>query len=200
MPVEKAKSAPSSSKSPSSTPVKAKDDRTSISESERSSGSSAAGLSYTTPDQEKKLRSYSLDNTTAGNNMASKNDREALERQIREQRLEFDERDIAEATAQSARISRIGGGNSSSIRFANRSRTADGSNPTVSYFRTGILGGQTADMAGSRESNSTRTSPNARNMQFVSSLEGLLQSHGNTRITSIEQLEDIMLMEVIRIL
>jgi hypothetical protein len=87
--------------------------------STRSSGSAPSTLVYTTPEQERKLRSYSLDATTSltstsgggsttapstggsGAPVARKADREALERQIREQRLQFDDRDLAEASARS---------------------------------------------------------------------------------------------------
>jgi len=208
LPLEKkSASAPTSSKT--ATPAKAKDDRTSsISEGDRSSGASAAALSYTTPEQEKKLRSYSLDETTPSNGthsaMASKNDREALERQIREQRLQFDERDLAEATARSARSSnlRTNSAGASYLRY-NSSRTrygATGGPETSSgmgvYFRTGSVSSRSAEAAGGEGAAAERTSPTNGNLRFVSSLEGLLQNHGNTRITSIEQLEDIMLMEV----
>lgn len=207
---------------PTSTPdnnPKSADDRSISlnSETERSSGGSTKALSYTTPEQEKKLRSYSLDDTTpsdskgSGSNThtASKNDREALERQIREQRLQFDERDLAEATARSARSSR-GTQQSGALYFrqAVRSRYGMASSSTGSPFgaysssrladpeRTaGNDGAQTASTNGV-DRTATTGSRNAGNMQFVSSLEGLLQTHGSTRITSIQQLEDMMLMEV----
>lgn len=191
LPLEKkSASAPTSSKT--ATPAKTNDARTSsISEGDRSSGASAAALSYTTPEQEKKLRSYSLDETTPTNGthsaMASKNDREALERQIREQRLHFDDRDLAEATARSARSSnlRANSAGASYLRYGNRTRYgASGAEAAAGFGNAGAAGAE-------------RTSPTNGNLRFVSSLEGMLQNHGNTRITSIEQLEDIMLMEVL---
>uniref|UniRef100_A0A7S3H4M4 RING-type domain-containing protein n=1 Tax=Spumella elongata TaxID=89044 RepID=A0A7S3H4M4_9STRA len=224
LPVEKKKS-PSTPGNNNSTlnSTKDTDDRRSsiASETDRSSGGSTKALSYTTPEQEKKLRSYSLDDTTPSNgkgpngsngHTASKNDREALERQIREQRLQFDERDLAEATARSARSNRSASqGSAMYFRQAVRSRYGTAPNSTGSPFgaylssrsvdeRTTGSDSATANSPGilDRTANSANRS-NTGNIQFMSSLEGLLQTHGSTRITSIEQLEDIMLMEAIRL-
>lgn len=185
--------------------VSTKDRSSSVSESDRSSGSSQSqqvNLSYTTPEQEKKLRSLSVDNTS---NVSSRNDRETLERQIREQRLQFDERDLAEA--QRSGVRGRGG-------YHNSAGAAAGS-PFLRHARLGRYGlpeeatspgGRTGSGAGllrspgssSRAGAAGSTIDNATN-SFVSSIENLLQSQssgGATRITSIQQLEDIMLMEV----
>ena len=219
VPVEKKKSPSTPGNSTLNSTKDADDRRSSIaSETDRSSGGSTKALSYTTPEQEKKLRSYSLDDTTPSNgkgpngsnsHTASKNDREALERQIREQRLQFDERDLAEATARSARSNRSASqGSAMYFRQAVRSRYGTAPNSTGSPFgaylssrsvdeRTTGSDSATANSPGipDRTANSANRS-NTGNIQFMSSLEGLLQTHGSTRITSIEQLEDIMLMEV----
>ena len=216
VPVEKKKS-PSTPGNNNTTlnSTKDTDDRRSsiASETDRSSGGSTKALSYTTPEQEKKLRSYSLDDTTPSNgkgpngsngHTASKNDREALERQIREQRLQFDERDLAEATARSARSNRSASqGSAMYFRQAVRSRYGTAPNPTGSPFGA-YLSSRSVDERATGSANSpgnpdrttNSTNRNTGNIQFMSSLEGLLQTHGSTRITSIEQLEDIMLMEV----
>lgn len=201
-------------------PTKSADDRSISlnSETERSSGGSTKALSYTTPEQEKKLRSYSLDDTTpsdskgngSNTHTASKNDREALERQIREQRLQFDERDLAEATARSARSSRGTHQQSGALYFRQAVRTRYGmaSSSTGSPFgaysssrladpeRTAGNDGTPTTSTNGVDRTATTGSRSTGNMQFVSSLEGLLQTHGSTRITSIQQLEDMMLMEV----
>lgn len=184
-----------------------KDRTSSVSESDRSSGSSQVNLSYTTPEQEKKLRSLSVDNTV---NMSSRTDREALERQIREQRLQFDERDLAEAQRSGGR------GRGSYYNSSGASATATGS-PFQRYGRIGRYGmGEPSSPGmlgvGLRSPGANRTTPlrgtgddtadsasattTNSNNSFVSSIENLLQSRGTTRITSIQQLEDIMLMEV----
>lgn len=223
--MDKSKSVSSSSKNTFSTPAKSNEPKTSIGEPECNTGANGVGLSYTTPEQEKKLRSYSLDETptksggSASNNMASKNDREALERQIRNQRLEFDERDIAEAAARSARANRTNGTSNSNsasyVRYShNRTRygatgsssgspglahsiTSNTSNGMGSYMRAVSMGNQSREDLTASTERADRTSPHANNnMRVVSSLEGLLQNHTNTRITSIEQLEEIMFMEV----
>lgn len=94
-------------------------------------GPGPSALTYLTPEQDKRLRTYSQDATSSLNGsgggaapgagttpssgggapvVARKADREALERQIREQRLHFDERDLAEAAARTANAGRRGGG------------------------------------------------------------------------------------------
>lgn len=217
IPMEKIKSSTPVSNHSALNPTKATDNRSNSinSETDHSSNGSTKPLSYTTPEQEKKLRSYSLDDTTPSDDkglngtnqrLASKNDRELLERQIREQRLQFDERDLAEATARSTRTFRTTN-QSGAMYFRQAVRTRYGTIMNSSY--TNSRSADVERISGNEDTTNNNTdgtnrrthSPNRNNgnIEFVNSLEGLLHTHGNTRITSIQQLEDLMLMEAIRL-
>lgn len=212
IPMEKIKSSTPVSNHSALNPTKATDNRSNSinSETDHSSNGSTKPLSYTTPEQEKKLRSYSLDDTTPSDDkglngtnqrLASKNDRELLERQIREQRLQFDERDLAEATARSTRTYRSTN-QSGAMYFRQTVRTRYGTTMNSRSADVERISGNEDTTNSNTDGTNRRThSPNRNNgnIEFVNSLEGLLHTHGNTRITSIQQLEDLMLMEAIRL-
>jgi len=202
---------------PSTTPVKAKDERSDSNLSDydqpssRSSGSGSVTLSYTTPEQEKKLRSHSLDATGSGGGsaVATKVDREALERQIREQRLQFDERDLEEAAARDRGpyFSGSGSGSSGARRFGGRSTINNNNSGAMRFggrYRLANGAGSGAapsdPAAASRVSEQDSLTSGDASRRFIGSFEELLQGRaGIGGISSIQQLEDIMLMEAIRL-
>jgi uncharacterized Zn finger protein (UPF0148 family) len=212
IPLKEVKKAP-----PQTTPSKSKDERSnSLSEtdapSNRSSETSRVSLSYTTPEQEKKLRSLSMDadsSSAATSAVATKTDREALERQIREQRLQFDERDMAQA----AQSNRNRGSYFSSARNDNSNANAPflrGARYRMTTSSSSSSGGRSAGMsgpaspsqrignrAGSGGSGGNGNRAVTGNTRLGDTIEGLLQARGGLGgISSIQQLEEIMLMEV----
>ena len=178
--------------------------------SSRSSESSRVSLSYTTPEQERKLRSFSQDLSTS---VATKNDREELERQIREQRMHFDERDLAEAAIfnrgsyfNSSGPGRVSSrGRATTTQRVSRHRfNADGSIPAghnmgppghnARFVTRALLQGGAISTENEQDGEGSSLSSSR---MLANSIEGLLGSRAPlSGISSLEQLEDIMLMEV----
>ncbi|KAJ1429428.1 hypothetical protein B484DRAFT_60241 [Ochromonadaceae sp. CCMP2298] len=153
------------------------------------SSTSSVNLSYTTPEQERKIRSLSYDNNS---NLLSRSDREALEAQIRDQRRQSEEEECVAAARGSPSLSlRESYLRAQSASLAQRRRTGGmaGGTRNQSYR----LGG-TATGSGSPGLADDNRNGRVGENRFLDSLHGLLTSQD--RVTSIQQLEDIMLMEV----
>jgi hypothetical protein len=163
------------------------------------SSNNSVNLSYTTPEQERKLRSLSEDAHQA---CSSKTDRDTLESQIREQRRQCEEEEcVAAAAAGSAR----GTGSpylrtptSASAGVGSRRRAGGLAAGGVQSYRIGgaASGSGSPGLLGNdtRVRNGRAVAGGGGDSRFLDSLHGLLTS--SDRVTSIQQLEDIMLMEV----
>lgn len=182
--------------------------------------------SYTTPEQERKLRSLSMDDTHRSSDgssrdvptpvVATKSDRDTLEKQIREQRRQFCEDDYFGTPSrqvpshsrsyQGRNYRTYGRRRRSSDNYSLRDSSFD--NSSNNSFSMSQLEEEEEHRVGnnsdSDESNEFRRQyrnhyldSNDENSQMINAIQSLLTSH-EQRITSVEELEQIMLLEAIR--
>ncbi len=177
-----------SEKVPSSAKKNSSDSTSAANSSSSGSGSAAVPLksTYTTPEQERKLRSLSADGTSLAVS-ASKTAREALEKEISSQRSQYYEEDEQDQVLLQTSYMR-----GSPIRGQGRAGTS----------RSASTGG-----SASRYQPGAGRSGLGRNLQLtqaavrndpalLNTLQGLLGAENVQNVRSIEELEELMFMEV----
>lgn len=178
----------------------------------QSTSGSATPFTYTTPEQERRLRSHSLhvDSDSSGSisssksidpqRSASKSDRAALEQQIRSQRLRHSEEECNAEISQCNAAGSAGRENrrfpdAFSGRFSIAQRT-DRDRSERSFLRPAYRSPLRPSALSSSGGTRSQQLMSARQSHLFDSIQGILGNSGLEGISSIEQLEELMLMEV----